>query len=64
MEVEKVRYNINWKNFTKGTSFFIPALDPAEAKKKIAVTTKRLRIDTLSKIVIEDGIRGVRVWKL
>jgi hypothetical protein len=64
MRVEKVSYQVNWKKFKKGGSFFIPCLDPSEAKKEIALTTQRLRDNTVTKVVIEDGIRGVRVWRI
>lgn len=64
MLVEKVSYQLNWKKFKKGTSFFIPCLDPRKAKKEILCTTDRLKIDVLTKVVIEEGIRGLRVWRI
>jgi len=64
MLVEKVSYQVNWKKFKKGGSFFIPCLDPSEAKKEIARTTQRLRYDILTKVVIEEGVRGLRVWRV
>jgi len=64
MQVERVSYQINWKKFRKGYSFFIPCLDPASAKKEVAATTDRLRYKILTKVVIEDGIKGLRIWRL
>jgi hypothetical protein len=64
MLVEKVSYQVNWKKFRKGGSFFIPCLDPPEAKKEIALTTQRLRYNILTKVVIEEGVRGLRVWRV
>lgn len=64
MLVEKVSYNINWKNFRRGYSFFIPCLNPKEAKKEILRTTNRLKMQVLMRTVIEEGIRGLRVWRL
>jgi hypothetical protein len=64
MRVEKVSYQINWKTFRRGTSFFIPCLDPRPAKKAIREATRRLKYNTLMKVVIEEGIRGVRVWRI
>jgi hypothetical protein len=43
---------------------FIPCLDPKRAKAQLLVVTKRLRIKILIKVEIEDGIRGLRVWRL
>jgi hypothetical protein len=64
MQVERVSYQINWKKFRKGYSFFIPCLNPASAKKEIVATTDRLRYKILTKVVIQDGIKGLRVWRL
>lgn len=64
MQVEKVSYNINWKNFRRGYSFFIPCLNPREAKKEILCTTNRLKLKVLTKVVIEEGVRGLRVWRI
>jgi hypothetical protein len=47
-----------------GVLFFIPCLDTVQAKRSILGVTKRLKYKVLFKVVIEDGIRGLRVWKL
>lgn len=64
MRVEKVSYQVNWRKFKKGGSFFIPCLDPPEAKKEISLITQRLRYNTVTKVVIEEGVRGLRVWRI
>jgi hypothetical protein len=64
MQVEKVSYYINWKAFKKGWSFFIPCLNPTEAKKELLRTTNRLRIRVLTKVVIVEGVKGLRVWRM
>ena len=64
MLVEKVSYKIDWRKFKKGTSFFIPCLDCKEAKTEILCTTNRLKMKVLTKVVIEEGIRGLRVWRV
>lgn len=64
MQVEKVSYNVNWKGFRRGTSFFIPCLDPRRARREIIVVTKRLKYKVVTKAVIEDGIKGLRVWRI
>lgn len=64
MRVEEISYQINWKTFRKGTSFFIPCLKPREAKKGIREVTRRLKYQTVMKVVIEEGIKGVRVWRI
>jgi hypothetical protein len=64
MRVEKISYQINWKAFRKGTSFFIPCLKPREAKKEIREIIRRLKYQTVMKVVIEESIKGVRVWRI
>ena len=64
MRVEKVSYEINWTGFKVGSSFFIPCLDPKTAWKDIAPTLKRLKYTVVQKVVIEDGVRGIRIWRV
>ena len=64
MLVEKVNYDINWRNFKRGYSFFIPCLDPAAARREIKVVTDRFKYKILTKVVIEEGVRGLRIWRL
>ena len=64
MVVEKVTYEINWKNFKAGYSFFIPCLNPKKSRKEIMQVVRRLRYDVVTKVVIENGVRGIRVWRV
>jgi hypothetical protein len=64
MKVETISYTINWENFKVGRSFFIPCLNPTEALKEILKNTKRLKLDVVTKVVIEGGVRGIRVWRV
>jgi hypothetical protein len=64
MRVEGVTYEINWRKFRRGTSFFIPCLAPKDAKRLILEDTRRLKYKVITKIVIEEGIRGIRVWRV
>lgn len=64
MKLEGVNYRINWRKFRRGTSFMIPCLDPKKTKAELEVILKRLDLQVLIKVVIEEGVRGLRVWKL
>lgn len=64
MRVEKVSYNIDWKAFKRGCSFFIPCLDPYRARRDVIAPVRRLKINVVTKVTIEDGIRGIRVWRV
>lgn len=62
--MEKISYQINWRAFKGGASFFIPCLDTAKAKEEMSPVFKRLKLKVLIKVCIEDGIRGLRVWRV
>ncbi len=64
MQIEKVDYQINWKNFKPGWSFFIPCLNASGVKKILIAETKRLKYKVVTKVAIEDGVRGIRVWRV
>ena len=64
MRIEGVSYNINWRSLRAGYSFFIPCVDCAKAKQEIRVVTKRLKLEVLIKVSIEDSIKGLRIWRI
>jgi hypothetical protein len=64
MKIEKVEYQINWKKFKPGYSFFIPCLNAKDATKDIRAEVKRFKYKVITKVTIEDGVRGVRVWRV
>lgn len=64
MKIETVSYQINWKKFRTGYSFFVPCINEKEARKTLDRVTNRLKIEVVSKVVIEDGIKGLRVWRV
>lgn len=64
MQIEGVYYDVNWRAFRKGTSLFFPCLDPDRAKTQLMVVLNRLGINVLVKPTIEEGIRGLRVWRM
>ena len=64
MLVEGVSYDVNWKAFKRGRSIFVLCLDPPRAKQEVLATTRRLRIKVLMRVVIIDGVRGLRIWRI
>ena len=64
MVVEKVKYDVNWRLFKRGYSFFIPCLNCSKAKKEVRETTNRLKLEILIKVVIVEGVQGLRIWRL
>ena len=57
-------YQIDWPDFQPGSSIFIPAVDTQSAIEAIKREAKRLEFQFIHKIVVEDGIKGIRVWRL
>jgi hypothetical protein len=63
MQIEQINYCINWRNFKPGYSFFIPCISCSKAKLEIKAVAKRLKYRIVMRTVVEEGIRGVRVWR-
>lgn len=64
MRIDGVTYQLNWDEFTVGSSFFVPCLNDVEARDRVDRKMRRLGYATISKLVIEDGVRGLRVWRV
>jgi len=64
MIVEGICYEIDWRKFRKGASFFVPCLDVPAAKAAVLDVLGRLRIKVDIQVSIEEGIRGLRIWRL
>jgi len=64
MVVDGVSYNVNWRKFPIGASFFVPCIHAQQAKEDVRKLTRRLGFKVISKVVIEEGIRGLRVWRI
>jgi len=63
MRVDRIKYGIDWEKFVVGSSFFIPCIHTEACKQKVKQTTKDLRMRVVMKVVIQDGIRGLRIWR-
>lgn len=59
-----VDYQIAWQEFLPGTSIFIPAIDTKAAIAAVKRESERLEFDYIHKIVVEEGVKGIRVWRL
>lgn len=64
MRIEGVDYIIDWREFKKGTSVFFPCLDYARARAELMAVVNRLKAKVVIATVIEDGVRGLRVWRM
>jgi len=58
-----VRIVIDWNKFVVGSSMFIPCINTTAAVRQITkITNNRLQQIT-TKIVVENDLLGVRVWR-
>jgi hypothetical protein len=64
MKIETVSYQIEWKKFRKGYSFFVPCIDEKAAREELNRVAKRLKMSIVTKVVLLDGIKGLRVWRV
>ena len=64
MKIDQVMYEIDWSKFHKGYSFFVPCIDHVRARVALSEITKRLKIEVLTKVTIEEGVKGLRVWRV
>ena len=64
MKIETVSYQIDWSKFRRGYSFFVPCIDHEKARAALAEGTERLKMSVVTRVVVEEGIKGLRVWRV
>ena len=60
----ELRIVIEWDKFQLGASMFIPCLNRRAMQKFIEKETQRLKMTIIRKRVIENGLYGLRVWRV
>lgn len=64
MQLQTKTLEIEWTKFKPYASFFIPCLNVKEMRQQIKIECSRLKYKILVKVVTENRIRGIRVWRL
>jgi hypothetical protein len=64
MKLQSKLIEIDWSKFKPYSSFFIPCLDVQSMKQQVRKECKRMKFRVLIKVVTENQIRGIRVWRL
>jgi hypothetical protein len=64
MIIHTIDFQVDWDKFEVGSSFFIPCLNWKKAKKIIKAECNRHGVRAWVKLVIEEGVRGVRTWRM
>jgi hypothetical protein len=64
MRIQSKLIEVEWNKFVPYSSFFIPCLDVRAMKQQVKAECKRMKFKVLIKVVTENRIRGIRVWRL
>ncbi len=64
MEVMGLSLLIEWDKFHVGTSIFVPCIDRKAVEKFITLQACRMRLNIVCKQVVENGVYGLRVWRV
>lgn len=64
MKLQSKLLEIDWTKFKPYSSFFIPCLDVEDMKRQVKTECKRLKFKVAIKVVTENRIRGIRVWRI
>ena len=64
MKVNQLSYNVDWTKFKIGWSFFLPCLRTEEGKQEVLKITNRFGFNVTIKVVIENNVRGLRIWRV
>ena len=59
-----VRIVVNWKRLVPGASVFIPAINTYAAVQDLLKATGLAKEDLVIRVRIENGLYGVRVWRV
>jgi hypothetical protein len=48
----------------KGHSFFVPCIDHRAARRTLKQVAERLGLSLVFKVVVVEGVKGLRVWRV
>lgn len=64
VQTHGIPIEIAWDAFQIGTSIFIPGVDVDDLKRQAKWEMRRLGLEVVINSVIENGITGIRVWRV
>ena len=64
MRVDGVDYEVDWGRFKVGSSFFLPCIHVEKSREQIQQRVQRFQFKVRIRLVVEEGIRGLRVWRV
>jgi|TARA_R100001129_G_scaffold60102_1_gene40947 hypothetical protein len=63
MKSDGVDFIVPWLEFEVGTSVFVPTLHPKKTLYAFRKEANIRGISFLHRLVVEDGIQGLRFWR-
>ena len=64
IEIEGESFYINWADFRKDSSFFIPCVQCEELRKQILEKATIACVPISCRYVVENKVKGIRVWRV
>jgi hypothetical protein len=64
MKIAGLPLLVEWDKFKPGASFFVPCIDRRLTQRFIRAEASRLKINVITKQVVEKGKFGLRVWRI
>jgi hypothetical protein len=55
---------LHWSELAVGASFFIPCINTTKCKQQLRRITNRKNFQVEINVVIENGMLGVRLWRM
>jgi len=59
-----VRIVVDWAKFAPGSSIFIPCINTSAAINQLTEVTNLTRSEIATRVRVENGLYGVRVWRI
>ena len=64
LDPDGVKVTVRWDEFVVEASIFIPCINTEKAKKQLKRVAHMKQYKTTIQICIENGMWGVRMWRL
>mgnify|MGYP003644887221 FL=1 len=64
LDPDGVKIIVKWDKFVVGASVFIPCINTEKARKQLKRVAQMKQYETTTHVCIENGMWGVRMWRL
>ena len=63
MRSDRIEFVIPWDNFKIGMSIFVPSMNPADTLRAFKKEAEQRAVTYVYRVVVENGVQGLRVWR-